>query len=64
MSRRTYFDEKNEEKEIIEKIDECRYKVNGICYNNGKAGYLRLGKKCYEKGDLKYCDKIIREENV
>lgn len=48
MSRRTFFDENDEEKEVIHRIDECRYKVNGRCYNNFTAGYLRLGKRCYE----------------
>lgn len=59
MSRRTYFNEKNEEKEVIYRIDECRYKVNGICYNNVGAGYLHFGKKCYRN-----CDKMVQEENV
>lgn len=47
MSRITYLDENNEiKKEIIYRIDECRYKVNGICYNNN-GDYIRLGKRCH-----------------
>ena len=46
MSRVTYFvdDEEKEEKEIIVDYNECRFKVNGKCYNNF-AGYKKLGKK-------------------
>lgn len=46
MSRITYFDEKEIEKEKVDKLEECRYKVNGICYNN-YGSYLKLGKKCH-----------------
>lgn len=48
MSRVTYFidDEEKEEKEIIIDYNECKYKVNGKCYNNF-GDYKRLGKRCY-----------------
>lgn len=44
MSRRTYFDETGEERVVIIREDECRYKTNGICYNNRDT--KRLGKRC------------------
>lgn len=42
MSRVTYFidDEEKEEKEVIINYDECKFKVNGKCYNN----FRRLSK--------------------
>lgn len=45
MSRITYFNEKEEIQEMIDKREECRYKVDGRCYNN-YGNYLKLGKKC------------------
>lgn len=44
MSRRTYFDEEDREIVVIIDYEECRYKTNGICYNNSDV--KRLGKKC------------------
>lgn len=46
MSRVTYLDDEMNEKELIIDMDECRYKVNGRCYNNF-GDYIKLGKKCY-----------------
>lgn len=45
VSRRTYFDENGDERVVIIKEDECRYKTNGLCYNNNQT--KTLGKKCY-----------------
>lgn len=56
MSRKTYFDENGEEKIIIDNIDECRYKVNGVCYNN-YGDYIRLGKHCFNR-----CTHFLKEE--
>lgn len=64
MSRWTFFDEKGEEKEVIYRMDECRYKVNGKCYNNFTAGYKRLGKKCWETGTKEYCTHFLCEEKI
>lgn len=56
MSRRTYLDEDGEiEKEVIESEDECRYKVNGKCYNNWNM--KALGKRCFKK-----CTHFLMEE--
>lgn len=44
MSRITYEDEFGEIRIKIVNYDECRYKTNGICYNN--SDIKRLGKKC------------------
>lgn len=56
MSRVTYFNEKEEEKEIIDNINECRYKVNGKCYNNF-GDYIRLGKVCFGR-----CTHFLEED--
>lgn len=58
MSRVTYFDENEEEKEIILNLDECRYKVNGKCYNN-YGDYIRLGKRCFCR-----CTHFLEEDNI
>lgn len=58
MSRVTYLDEEENEKEIIIDRNECKYKVNGRCYNNF-GDYLKLGKKCY-LGDK--CTHFLIEE--
>lgn len=47
MSRRTYWEDKEEIIEVIEDYKECRWKTNGKCYNN-RVGYKRLGKVCKE----------------
>ena len=44
MSRITYVDENNKEVVVIINYEECRYKTNGICYNN--YDMKLLGKKC------------------
>lgn len=36
-------------KETIFRRDECRYKCNGICYNNNSK---QLGRKCYKCKDF------------
>lgn len=60
MSRVTYFldDEEKEEKEVIVDFNECRFKVNGKCYNNF-AGYKKLGKRCHLGED---CTHFLREQ--
>ena len=60
MSRITYFDEKEEIQEIIDKREECRYKVDGRCYNN-YGSYLKLGKKC--RYDKNTCIFFVEERN-
>ena len=47
-----------EEKEVIVDYNECRFKVNGKCYNNF-AGYKKLGKKCYLGEN---CTHFLREQ--
>lgn len=34
-------------KEVIRDENECRHKVNGICFNNRRI--KELGKKCYRR---------------
>ena len=42
-------------KDIVIDEEECRYKVNNICFNNNITE--KLGKKCYKK-----CGEYIRDE--
>lgn len=58
MSRVTYIEEDEEEKEIICNYEECRYKVNRRCYNN--AEIETLGKKCKKDYGLK-CRAFLKE---
>ena len=53
MSRVTYFidDEEKEEKEIIINYDECKFKVNGKCYNNFRR-FQKIRKEMLFRGEL------------
>lgn len=42
-------------KDIVIDEKECRYKVNGICFNNNIME--KLGKKCYKK-----CGGYVKDE--
>ena len=56
MSRRTYFDARGEERAVIISYEECRYKTNGICYNNYE--WRTLGKRCFGcEGGVKWKEK-------
>lgn len=54
MSRRIFWNESDIVNESIDKIDECRFKYDGICFYNLSKNY---GKKCHG------CDKFIEEDN-
>lgn len=64
MSRVTYFvdEEEKEEKEIIVDYNECKFKVNGKCYNNF-GDYKKLGKKCYLGEKCTHFSREQEEEN-
>lgn len=44
-------------KTCIVKEDDCKYKTNGKCYNNGD--YKKLGKIC-----LKKCERYEKEDEI
>lgn len=53
MSRVLFWNETDIVKIMIYDERECRYKCNGICFNNGST--KTLGKKCHG------CDKFKKE---
>ena len=49
MSRIVFWNETNIIGECIYDLDECKYKVNGICFNNMSKN---LGRKCHGCSDF------------
>lgn len=53
MSRIVWYNDENRvTKEIIDRRDECRYKVNKRCYNNRSV--KDLGKRCRKGKECEY----------
>lgn len=54
MSRLIFWNEDEIVRESIYRTDECRYKTNGICFNNLSKN---LGRKCHT------CNDFMEEDN-
>lgn len=59
MSRIVFWNETDIIGECIYDLEECRWRVNGICFNNMSK---KLGRKCHIKG-IDECKDYVEEDN-